>query len=1593
MNDLWIVENFSNIQESLKFLRTIKIPVNHQNILQLKINIEQDFEEPSSNDLKKLRKKFKNTSILILIAASNDSKFVIYWKSKDISKILRLKSYKDNFFENDKCVYNFIVDFLEGELQKGHLGINKNIWNNSEEIELHSLADHRNYNLLLLACESGHIEHIEILLLYGLESQLPENDITAQNLALKNQHFEILLKLLEANFKFPESIDKNQCPEGINKFIVASEEFHEAIKANNLQKLQFFLEIYPKLRHFYNFSNESAMKVAVDYKQMKVYELLVAKNLSFGPHEDTDKIWNSLTITDREDLHDIHIKYLKDMPEKHINILMANTSFSHDEIDEENRRSLVFRAYQTLNDDPRIKIILKVVAATKIFHIVFDFYRDSTYRIDPTTSAGTTGTFYFTGRVLIGAKQLLSPETQHETFGTLAHELCHYAVYVIFENKANPYPAHDKDAQKNFQNILDICAQNKDKEEVIKNVYEFYRKSEQPSELIVRPAHLIALYRQDPEKLKEISEIFQDLFDYYEKIVIPAMEKALPDIETRLAYKPAYIYNKLTDEKKIKVQNGMVSYKNIKVKLCELFSGDFKIYDKLTSDHISQLLNNKVLNFKDSQMRYLEELIDFKWENLTEKIKQKCLNSYLNFQGQNVKFKDLNESCSAAFHTLTSQQIISILSGHKFIIGSKVESDIEFYLERKFINEDAKLFAFEYEHGHDYEVDYKTEDEHVRNRIKDQNFQEFSDKFFQNNFDFCTIIFDKVKKNEFFQTRHYDLTLTGFNFMHKNSHEVISHAENEKLFILSSEAGAGKTATFEQLAMDIKNKCRRLWVSYVDLKDYTEHYKRAGTAENVEKLLEDILNLDSSKNEFERKIFEEFFKSGKIVIFWNGFDEISPTYNEFIFNIIHWIYSNTNNVQYVCTRPLYSDQLSKGFKIRSWQLVPLSFDDKNEFLKRCFEFHQVSSDKIDEFIEKVNEIIQKLNYDVNAFAYNFNTPLMLKLLAEVHEDENLFKLGHVYGIFETFIEKKIGMWLEKSTRSHNIAKKLIISGSLRMIFQRYALLDELHVFSSTTLTLKIKKLQIMQKKIMQDLPFEEISRMGLLYINGKNKFEFAHRTFAEFFIAQYFIEAIYSVDDDVNSDEAELRLEIFFHFAKSYGHTQKIVTDFMASYLEMNKDIEAEHFNPNISTLLRTKFKNFFLRLLDTNYPDIFVFLFDFFKKDPYLLADLLHVNQDETFYTAIFNPNHFSLFTNPEGIKELAVNYLNAENFDKFVNGRNQKGVILFGLHFYGQLEIPKIHNSYELIINELKISSFNDIFQLLNIKEQKELFKTAVNPKIYLFYDKYFNPSDFPEYEKLWIDYEHLLTVDELQELLGDSIIYYFEVFPNDKAGHELFLSLLLQKSTKFLSSLQIFQMFLNKNILHEAHWHNMSFTMLWCFLSCHTSKQDRKQILLQDDFGDKNFYFWSGTDDMKNYVSINEYSYFNYDFIAFKVLHRSMILPSALTFDFIQSIYQIHFNRKELQDIILSSNDFIYYAIGKAKEEPCRKFVDFLEGLFKGNEDLLKELLERKVKRTNLSVLEYVEDVRGLAHYGQDWFANLQLFTDLYDRITASDTISHD
>ncbi|XP_070494010.1 uncharacterized protein [Chironomus tepperi] len=579
---------------------------------------------------------------------------------------------------------------------------------------LHHLLDSRNYNLLLLAAESGNVKPIKKLLQYSIESQLLENDITAQSLAWENCHFDVLLELLQANLPFPQQIEVSECSEELRSFIESSEEFHKMIEAQNMDKLDEIIQKYPNLKYFYNLLNESALKVALELDSTDIYE------------------------------------------------------------------------------------------------------------------------------IEIPSKNLLNISTRHKTYGTLAHELCHYALHAVYGNKANPYTKLDREAEKRFQKVINACKVNKDNEEVISAVYENCEKHVQPSELIVRPAQLIAMYIHQPEKLKEVVEYFPELFEYFENVIC-GIDDSVMDIDGRVAWKSSYVYSRLTDSNKVKVQNSLVNFKNVKVKLSELVPENSTFFESLTSEQIVKLLKNGFLDFDDPHFRDIEELIDVRWGNLGDVLRNEILSSNLKFDGEVVEFGRIYELYPDAFGCLASEQLFEVLKGDKLAIGvsngwNKCSENVnEFYIDRKFIPEDVKLIYFDYEGQVDHQIshedshkcpnivkspdstrrqfnDPKTPSDelnvhptaksavhqpdgslglHSSNLSNPGTFQEYYTKFTKQNFDEYHKKLTKIRQNSNFNSQDYNLNQKHFHDLYKNSSQIIEQAENDRILILSGETGAG----------------------------------------------------------------------------------------------------------------------------------------------------------------------------------------------------------------------------------------------------------------------------------------------------------------------------------------------------------------------------------------------------------------------------------------------------------------------------------------------------------------------------------------------------------------------------------------------------------------------------------------------------------------------------------------------------------------------------------------------------------------------------------------------------------------------------------
>lgn len=1370
----------------------------------------------------------------------------------------------------------------------------------------------------------------------------------------------------------------------------------------------------PENIHFYNLENQSAPGFALKHKLFNMYQILISKNIIFGPHEDFSAIKDALKESERKELREIHYKESKFLPDNHMNILISNSRLGHETTKRASKYGVIQEAFQILNENQFIQIILLIVAASRNFRIIFDFNRDSVEVVDPTSNSSSRGLFYLTGRIYIGAKQLLSPNNKHDALGTLAHELCHYAMLLVYKNNAKPYNGNDSKAAIEFEDVSKYCLENLDIEEIIGCVYKYYDSNKHHAELIVRVPHLIMLYLNNSDKFDEIKNIFGKLFEYFEKKVIPDCKEALPMIENEaeseaeekaikiiklkvfsvfvlilsvigiiagilitksVLDKPNFNFTNLSNEQKILVQNAPVYYKNVKIKFYDLFPSNSTIYEKLTSDHISMMLNNDPLNFNDPHLYYLNNLIVHNWTNLCINLKTKFLNSNFTFQNESIMFQNLHESNPMPFIHLNSSQIVDVLDGKTIEIHKMIKSKSKFFLERKIFDENIFEIFFSYMQVVDGR---QLVPGCFYNRFKKTKvtFEQYYEMFTAVNLTEQFQEINEIKQNDNFkscQLTNFELRL-GIDvvdslFTHKSFQfdfdQVFKIANETKIFILSSEAGAGKTATFENFAVRLKKKFPTRWVSYIDLKDYKHFYDVIQNFQDVKNMFETIFTL-SSENEFEKKIFESSFKSGNLILLWNGFDEISPDYNKAVLSILNIINGNSENIQFICTRPLYSEQLRQNFSVKSYTLVPFDEVKQEEFLNEFFKAEKIDPDDIEDHIEMVQYIVESLKVEEN-----INTPLMLGMIAdliandaEIYESENIY----LYEIYQKFVDKKIQIWEENSEFAKKFLKSLLNKNSgfsMKKIYQKYAMKIEFQSMFNNDNYLSFLKLKIMRLKSPTELTSDEISRMGILYINEPKQLKFAHKTFIDFFIAQYFIENIYNAYDEPSYEEADLRLQIYY---KLFSNDGSFVSTFVKSFLKTKKANENENFDPMISKLLTTKFRDIFFNHFRVS--NSFKFHFDFFKKSKQVLSCLLHVDDSSTFYTFTYNYGNFPDMANLHALrndlKNLSENALSKNDFDKFIIGKNQKGINLFSTYCFIKFSnftkmFKIVHDEFPLPPAILANNNASEVVKLiaqnLTTEEVRQLFITKTSPihsfDVELYFDEYFlqflesslNQVD----QKCWI------------KNIFDKIPLFYSGSSDD--------NFLYKKINQHFDDTEIFELFKNSTVLHvNAAFDFSTFNNSWNFLVNHTNRNQQKLILQQ------NFQIECHLEP-SDYLPLS----MCYFFPSLNILQSSLFTGlisknNSEPFNNIKNIYGSYFENWEIQKIIFNSNDFLSFLIINQKIDMCKIFVDYLKEIFNGNEALLKNFIFQKIEPTNFDIFELLKDYAFIED-------KLKLFSDLF------------
>ena len=360
------------------------------------------------------------------------------------------------------------------------------------------------------------------------------------------------------------------------------------------------------------------------------------------------------------------------------------------------------------------------------------------------------------------------------------------------------------------------------------------------------------------------------------------------------------------------------------------------------------------------------------------------------------------------------------------------------------------------------------------------------------------------------------------SFTPRDLENLLQQAKSQRVMLIADRAGIGKTTVLTYLSKRIKQYFPAHWLVRIDLNDYTgllegQKGKKMDKGKLLEFISKEVLKLESH---LEKELFKKSFEGNeisKVVVMVDGFDEISPSYKETVIDMLQVLKQTSLEQLWITTRPHLRGELEDNLQQLSYTLESFSEDEQVEFLKK---FWLQTSD-----IEVTNQhrlhvyataLIRKLAESISDKDREFTgIPLQTRMLAEAFEEDfRLFymsensepELQHkldLLGLYGGFIDRKYHIYFREKSKAEpfNMATKELQKHESKIIQVEHQLLALEALFTEDQVTF----LRSYNNPTFSD---EELARIGIVQRNKEGKPHFIHRTFGEYFVADFLINKL-----------------------------------------------------------------------------------------------------------------------------------------------------------------------------------------------------------------------------------------------------------------------------------------------------------------------------------------------------------------------------------------------------------------------------------------------------------------------------------------------------
>ncbi|XP_064465107.1 uncharacterized protein LOC135376523 isoform X1 [Ornithodoros turicata] len=400
--------------------------------------------------------------------------------------------------------------------------------------------------------------------------------------------------------------------------------------------------------------------------------------------------------------------------------------------------------------------------------------------------------------------------------------------------------------------------------------------------------------------------------------------------------------------------------------------------------------------------------------------------------------------------------------------------------------------------------------------------------------DYAALLEDGHFRNKVVHLLKFDESRTRFLWAKSNgrlSHLLMTGSENytedallnvnDKVVIVSAAPGMGKSMLASRLCTELKTQDKKRWVLYVDLPQRMALVKTASPSLGY---LADLCQV--RKDGLEFAFFEESLKNGspfEVVVMLDGFDEVNDECRKCVLGLILFLANKKVYKVYLFTRTVCKPHVQDTLHTVSYDLIPFSDENQNEFLTRYRAQRETPATSNEAFLQKFEQLygtLKKKNKTI------LETPLLLHMMAQMESGEitksddyssllNIVDISGGSSIYTVHIYK---MFVEYKHLVHRKEK-------VKEDISRSAVRGDNHDTKSPfyvnhgLLAMKCIFPQDILKNLLNEDELEEFDPEGSFItdvdsfkegfvnrINDGGIPEFVHKTFAEFFAAHYLLE-------------------------------------------------------------------------------------------------------------------------------------------------------------------------------------------------------------------------------------------------------------------------------------------------------------------------------------------------------------------------------------------------------------------------------------------------------------------------------------------------------